>query len=118
MSSQACARDITCWARENHPVYAEECRKSVEKTAEHAFLWSGDRHEPEFTAADWLNYDESTITVKGDNFKTLVDIGKFSDANGRVAFQHGQGTYKEMHFECDFDPAKKLVTSVRVSPVR
>lgn len=102
---------------EDQPAYAEQCQKSVEATAKHAFKWTGDKNGPIFTMEKWFDYDKSMITIKGDNFETLENIGIFQDAKGKVAYQHGEGVYKKTHFECDYDETSNKVLAVRVSIV-
>ena len=115
VSEQACSRDLACWEKLNHPYYVESCQKAIQKTAKNAFKWSGFSGGMAVKDIVWLDYNNSTITIKGENFETLEDVGVFQDSNGKVAYQHGAGVYKKAKFECDYDGESKKVLSVRVT---
>ncbi|WP_371355605.1 hypothetical protein ACA087_00850 [Pseudomonas chlororaphis] len=116
MSIQACSRDIACWSDMNKSDYKSACKEAIEKTSSHYHKWSGKTEDFESDDVKWLSYNDSTLTISGSNFEDLVDVGKFEDDKGKVAYQHGQGRFQKSSFECDYDPSTKSVIAVRVSP--
>ena len=114
VSKQACSRDLSCWGKLNHPYYVYGCQQEIQKTAKNSFKWTGGSGGIEITEIAWLDYNKSTITIKGENFETLEDVGVFQDSHGKVAYQHGAGVYKKVSFECDYDGELKKVLSVRL----
>lgn len=93
-----CRANIDCWGPSHRAEANIECDDHVEQKAAFSFEWTNSFIDLKFPQYRWLDQAHGWVTYRGDSIK----------------LQNQYGAWANMTYECDFDPSKNLVISVRM----
>jgi len=97
-----CRPHLRCWGEVALGTGEFRCARAIERAAQYGHDWTNGWLEDKFTRYLWQDEEEGVITLIGD----------------RIKLQNAFGAFSNFIYDCDFDPATKIVHDVRVEQGR
>lgn len=99
--TEACRRDLVCWAEEHAAAADVECGVAIDRAAGQPTRWTNEWPAPAFPDVRWSDIGRGNLTYLG----AALDIRAAS------------GVWIAHSYHCDFDPATSSVLAVGLRPL-